>query len=104
MPRSLKIHPQYIPTLKSSLLRNGFPSQKILAEDLGIAQSTVSNFLNGKPVDYANFLEICEALGQEWRNIADLSDLSSDSSRICYRSRNLQRPPATAFVEFRQIS
>jgi len=74
MPRSLKIHPQYIPTVKSSLLRNGFPSQKILAEDLGIAQSTVSNFLNGKPVDYANFLEICQALGQEWRNIADLSD------------------------------
>ena len=78
MPRSLKIHPQYIPAVKSSLLRNGFLSQKILAEDLGIAQSTVSNFLNGKPVDYANFLEICQALGQEWRNIADLSDLSSD--------------------------
>ncbi len=75
MPRSLKIHPQYIPVVKSSLLRNGFLSQKILAEDLGIAQSTVSNFLNGKPVDYANFLEICQALGQEWRNIADLSDL-----------------------------
>jgi len=71
MPRSLRLRLQYIPTVKSSLLRNGFPSQKILAEDLGIAQSTVSHFLNGKPVDYANFIEICRGLGQEWRDIAD---------------------------------
>lgn len=74
MARSLKVRSQCIPTVKSSLLRNGFPSQKILAEDLGIAQSTVSNFLNGKPVDYANFVEICQVLGQEWRNIADFEE------------------------------
>ena len=74
MPRSLFIHAQSIPTVKSSLLRNGFPSQKLLAEELGIAQSTVSNFLNGKPVDYVNFIEICRALGQEWRDIADFQD------------------------------
>jgi len=74
MPRSLRLRLQYIPTVKSSLLRNGFPSQKILAEDLGIAQSTVSHFLNGKPVDYANFIEICRGLGQEWRDIADFED------------------------------
>ena len=36
-----------------------------------MAQSTVSHFLNGKPVDYANFIEICRGLGQEWRDIAD---------------------------------
>jgi transcriptional regulator with XRE-family HTH domain len=71
MPRSLRLRLQYIPAVKSSLLRNGFPSQKILAEDLGIAQSTVSHFLNGKPVDYANFIEICRGLNQEWRDIAD---------------------------------
>ena len=71
MPRSLRLRLQSIPAVKSCLLRNGFPSQKILAEDLGIAQSTVSHFLNGKPVDYANFIEICRGLGQEWRDIAD---------------------------------
>jgi predicted XRE-type DNA-binding protein len=38
-----------VPKVKSSLLRNGFPSQKILSENLGVAQSTVSNFLNGNP-------------------------------------------------------
>ncbi|WP_449416946.1 AAA-like domain-containing protein [Phormidium nigroviride] len=76
MPRSLRVRQQCISAVKSALLRNGFPSQKILAEDLGIAQSTVSNFLNGKPVDYANFAEICRVLAQEWRDIADLEDNS----------------------------
>ena len=76
MPRSLRVREECISTVKSALLRNGFPSQKILAEDLGIAQSTVSNFLNGKPVDYANFAEICRVLAQEWRDIADFNDYS----------------------------
>ncbi|MEG3908536.1 AAA-like domain-containing protein [Microcoleus sp. w2-18bC1] len=71
MPRSLRVREECIRAVKSCLLRNGFPSQKILAEDLGMAQSTVSHFLNGKPVDYANFIEICRGLGQEWRDIAD---------------------------------
>jgi DNA-binding Xre family transcriptional regulator len=76
MPRSLRVREECISAVKSALLRNGFPSQKILAEDLGIAQSTVSNFLNGKPVDYANFAEICRVLAQEWRDIADFNDYS----------------------------
>ncbi|MEG4802306.1 AAA-like domain-containing protein [Microcoleus sp. ARI1-B5] len=71
MPRSLRVREECIRAVKSCLLRNGFPSQKILAEDLGMAQSTVSHFLNGKPVDYANFIEICRGLGQEWRDLAD---------------------------------
>lgn len=77
MPRSLRLREELISVVKSSLLRNGFPSQKILAEDLGISQSTVSNFLNGRPVDYANFVEICRILAQEWRNIADFEDNNS---------------------------
>ena len=81
MPRSLRLRLKCITTVKSSLLRNGFPSQKILAEDLGIAQSTVSHFLNGKPVDYANFIEICRGLGQEWRDIADF-EAESQPDRV----------------------
>lgn len=72
MPRSLQVHSHCVSRVKSSLLRNGFPSQKLLAEALSLSQSTVSNFLNGKPVDYINFVELCAALGQEWRDIADL--------------------------------
>ena len=46
-----------------------------------MAQSTVSHFLNGKPVDYANFIEICRGLGQEWRDIADF-EANSDSEEV----------------------
>ncbi|MEG3860141.1 AAA-like domain-containing protein [Microcoleus sp. herbarium12] len=88
MPRSLRLRLQSIPAVKSCLLRNGFPSQKILAEDLGIAQSTVSHFLNGKPVDYANFIEICRGLGQEWRDIADF-ELESPPEEVLSKSAKI---------------
>jgi hypothetical protein len=94
MPRSLKIRPDRIPTIKSTLLRNGFPSQRILAEHLEIAQSTVSSFLNGKPVDYLNFLELCRVLGQEWQDIADLEgQASSETSVIAKATIAIAFPP-----------
>ncbi len=74
MPRSLRVRENCVLKVKSSLLRNGFPSQRLLAEHLEIAQSTVSNFLNGTPVDLRNFLEICRVLGQEWRDIANFDE------------------------------
>jgi WD40 repeat protein len=36
-----------------------------------LALSTVSNFLNGKPIDRAIFEEICSKLGLDWKEIAD---------------------------------
>jgi hypothetical protein len=36
----------------------------------------VSNFLNGKPVDFANFIELCRVLAREWRDIADFEENS----------------------------
>jgi hypothetical protein len=86
MRRSLKLRPDCIPTIKSTLLRNGFPSQRILAEHLEIAQSTVSSFLNGKPVDYLNFLELCRVLGQEWQDIADLEGQTSSETAAIARA------------------
>jgi transcriptional regulator with XRE-family HTH domain len=70
MGRSLKVSPGCIEQVKSALGRNGFPSQKALAEELGIGLSTVNKFLTGQPVDYSYFQEISEKLGYEWRNIA----------------------------------
>ncbi|MEG3874236.1 AAA-like domain-containing protein [Microcoleus sp. Z1_B5] len=87
MPRSLRVREECIRAVKSCLLRNGFPSQKILAEDLGMAQSTVSHFLNGKPVDYANFIEICRGLGQEWRDIADFEANSEPEEVVLVRAK-----------------
>ena len=74
MGRSLKVAPGCIAQVKSALGRKGFPSQKALAEELGIGQSTVKNFLAGKPVDYSYFLEISGRLGYEWRAIVHIDE------------------------------
>lgn len=73
MSRSLRIAQEYLDKVKLTLLRNGFPSQRALALELGLALSTVSRFCTGKPVDYSTFVDICDLLGLEWRDIADLS-------------------------------
>ncbi|MDF5720820.1 MAG: AAA-like domain-containing protein [Rhizonema sp. PD37] len=72
MPRSVRVSANCIPRVKSALQRNAYISQRLLALELDISQSTVSNFLNGRPVDYSYFIEICRKLGLEWQDIADL--------------------------------
>ncbi|MEO0839951.1 MAG: AAA-like domain-containing protein [Cyanobacteria bacterium J06643_5] len=73
MPRSVKVRSKFISQVKSALPRNGYIRQSDLAEYLQVSQSTISSFLNGKPVDYLNFREICRALNLEWQDIADLT-------------------------------
>ncbi len=63
MARSLKVAPKYIEKIKSAVQRNGYPSQQALASEVGLSLSTVKSFLNGKPVDYLNFLEVSKKLG-----------------------------------------
>lgn len=72
MSRSLKVSDQHIQTAKTALKRSGWPTQRALAEDLNMALSTVSRFLNGKPVDYAVFLEICDRINLDWQSITNL--------------------------------
>jgi hypothetical protein len=71
MKRSLKLRQEFLEQVEMALRRNGFPSQKILAEDIGLARSTVNNFLTGKPVDHLTFVEISRRLGLDWQSIAD---------------------------------
>ncbi|GJD23064.1 hypothetical protein RIVM261_080200 [Rivularia sp. IAM M-261] len=73
MPRSIRVRPECISQVKSALPRNGYIRQTDLAESLQISQSTVSSFLNGRPVDFLNFTEICRALGLEWQDVANFS-------------------------------
>ncbi len=75
--RSLTVRQESIQQVKSALLRSGFARQQDLAENLGLSRDTVSRFLNGKPVTYLNFLEICNILALNWKEVADL-----DSPRI----------------------
>ncbi|TFI51525.1 ATP-binding protein [Mastigocladus laminosus UU774] len=70
MARSLKVAPKYIEKVKSAVQRNGYPSQQALASEVGLSLSTVKSFLNSKPVDYLNFLELSKQLGLDWQEIA----------------------------------
>lgn len=74
MSRSIKVAPQYIPQVKLALKRNGFPSQQALADEIGLSRTTITSFLNGIGVEYLNFVEICEKLGLNWRNIVCKED------------------------------
>ena len=61
-PRSLKVHPGQIAQVKAAYGRSGCFNQKDLAEELGLSLDTLSKFLNGKPVDRMNALQICDRL------------------------------------------
>ena len=73
MPRSLKVRQDCIGIVKLAVRRNSFLSQQALAEDLGLARSTVVNFLTGKPVDRAIFEEICQKLSLNCGEIAEFN-------------------------------
>jgi hypothetical protein len=72
MSRSLKVRSDCLSKVKLALGRNGFSSQRALAEDAGFALATVSNFLNGRPVDHITFEEFCRRLGLDWKEIHTL--------------------------------
>jgi serine/threonine-protein kinase len=77
-PRLLRVRPQYISRVKSAVWRNGYSHTRDLAEDLKISLTTVSNFLNGRAIDYNNFTEICRVLAQDWQEIVSLEKSSSN--------------------------
>ena len=77
MPRSVRVQPEFIEKVKLAVRRNGFHSQRALAEAIGLSLSTVSNFLTGKPVDYATSVEICQRLGFECLEVTELNDVPS---------------------------
>jgi DNA-binding Xre family transcriptional regulator len=79
MPRSLRVRQDYINKVKLALSRNGFPSQRSLAEDVGFALATVSNFVTGKPVDYTTFEELCRKLGLNWQEISTLETFAAQT-------------------------
>ena len=89
MARSLRVAPKYIDKLKLALVRNGFPTQQQLAENLGISRDTVSKFLTGKYVGILNFQEICRVLGLEWQEIADFGTQERQSSESSDRLDSL---------------
>lgn len=78
MSRSLKVRPACIDTVKLAVRRGGFSSQRALSEDIGLSLATISNFLTGRSVDRATFLELCEKLSLDSGAIADLDPEPTD--------------------------
>lgn len=70
MGRSIKVDPEQIETVQQALRQSSYPSQSALAIDVGLTRPTVNNFFNGKPIDYLNFVEICQRLHLDWQAIA----------------------------------
>ncbi len=80
MARSQKVASEYLQQVNSALKRNGYPSQQSLASDVGLSLSTIKNFLKGKPIDYLNFVEICEKVGLDWQEISAKEILAADTN------------------------
>ncbi|MCL1463566.1 tetratricopeptide repeat protein [Argonema galeatum] len=97
MSRSLKVAPKYIERVKLARKRCGFPSVKAFATEMGIAYATASNFLNGHPVDYLNFVEFSEKLGLDWQSIVyiepDLPPLPTDNPSVTSATKSVANTP-----------
>jgi serine/threonine-protein kinase len=102
MGRSLKVKSEYIPRVKQALKRNGYATQQLLAEELGLAKSTLNLFLNGKSISNLNFYEICQKLALDYREIADWDELEETAAatsedegenRAADLSKYVERPP-----------
>ncbi|WP_206602819.1 NB-ARC domain-containing protein [Leptolyngbya ohadii] len=76
-------------------------SQRALAEDVALSLATVSNFLRGRPVDRATFIELCDRLSLDADSISEvelgINDIEIDNSSPVL----LPSPPAVspAFVQ-----
>jgi transcriptional regulator with XRE-family HTH domain len=71
--RSRKVAPAHIQHVKRKYELYGCSTQKEFAHDIGISVSTLANFLAGKPINKADFGEICTRLGLDWQEISELT-------------------------------
>ncbi|HEY9674190.1 MAG TPA: GAF domain-containing protein [Waterburya sp.] len=72
MSRSLRVHPKHIPAVKSIWQHKSDGRERVLAEELGLSLPMLHLFLRGQPVNGLDFLEICQTLGLNWREISGL--------------------------------
>ena len=87
MSRSIKVAPENIPIVKQAVGRQGYPNQRFLATELGLSRATITSYLNGKPVDCLNFVEISDKLGLDWKVVAGF-----DQQELCQLKQSQQLP------------
>ena len=69
-----RVHPKYIQEVNLAWQRKSDGREQEIARELGHSLQLVINnlFLKGEPVNRVNFIEICQFLGLNWREIAGL--------------------------------
>jgi transcriptional regulator with XRE-family HTH domain len=97
MPRSVRLREDVIGAVQRRI-NNEYYSQNDLANELGFAQSTISNFANGKPVDRCKFQNICEKLGfEDWRSLAESPSKHQNTAETEIFSRTVA--PAISIID-----
>lgn len=94
MPRGIRVRTECIPLVKQRMRQKGFVRQIDLAERIDRKQSTAYNFLNGKPVDYLNFLEFCNVLDFEVQEIADFEVLADTYTQKPQKTEKINNSPS----------
>jgi len=97
MSRSLNICENWVEKAKIALKRNGFHSQRALSESAGFSLSTVGNFLRGKPVDFATFVELCGQLNLDWQQV---SGCNSNKHKISDQNEIIPLKPTLARTRY----
>jgi transcriptional regulator with XRE-family HTH domain len=96
MPRSVKLRAEVIAKVQT-IVHNSFYCQNDLADELGFAQSTISNFINGRAVDRRKFQDICEKLGiEDWRELAEVPPQKPNTTVPQLEEFPIPAPPKTA--------
>ncbi|NJN87545.1 MAG: NACHT domain-containing NTPase [Leptolyngbyaceae cyanobacterium SL_7_1] len=72
--RSLQVSPTNISKAQAAFKGFGL-SQDKFATQLGMTRKTVSNFLNGKPIDRTLFVQICDKLKLDWQSVAVIGEV-----------------------------
>lgn len=72
MSRTLSVHPKYIQEVKSAWKRKSDGCEENLANELGLSLPVIDLFLKGKSINRLSFLEICQQLELNWREISGL--------------------------------
>jgi hypothetical protein len=107
MSRSLSVHPKYVQEVNLVWKRKSDGREHEITEELGQSLYLVINnlFLKGQPVNRTNFIEICQFLGLDWRDMVGL-DVQEDWSSSLHAKPNTDgakaqnsRPSAIALSE-----
>ncbi|MGK7884433.1 MAG: hypothetical protein AB4057_07385 [Crocosphaera sp.] len=87
--RSLSVAEIHKDKLEYALIRKGYATQKLFAEDMQLSLSTINKFFNCKPIDKLNFIEICHQLDLDW-NVMSSSNFDTDPDK---NKRSTQSKP-----------